>query len=132
MILFILQNAYHSDKYHFRNSEEWSEDLIRSHTGRRLKEMFPVGINVVVVNASPLIGESAKSCFNADLSYIQEKIDRYRPAIICACGRIAQNGCRKLNLDFVSAPHPAWRALTKVQTKQIRNILKEKYAINLG
>ena len=73
MILFILQNAYQSEKYNFRNNDEWFSDLMRSHSGRRLKEMFPATCEIKVINASPQIGKSAKSFYEADLKYIQKK-----------------------------------------------------------
>jgi len=123
MILFILQNAYRSEKYNFRNEEEWSSDLMRSQTGKRLKEMIPENSDYRVINSSDKIGNNADSCYNADVSYIQKWIEKIQPRIICACGKIAQDGCEKLGLNFVKAPHPAWRQLSKKETKRIQNLL---------
>lgn len=122
MILFILQNAYKSDKHQFKNEEEWSRELTNSHTGRRLKEMIPEGAEYKVINSSGIIGDCPDSRYDADLKHIKIFVDRIKPTIICACGRIAQKGCTELGLDFISAPHPAWRRLSK----QCSNSIKEQ------
>lgn len=123
MILFILQNAYRSDKYNFRNREEWHRDLMRSQTGRRLKEMIPDNIEFRVINASNKIGDHPDSCYKPNTKYISRWVRKINPKIICACGKVAQQGCRTLGLEFVEAPHPAWRALSKEITGQIKQKL---------
>jgi len=124
MILFILQNAYRSAKYQFRNEDEWHEDLFRSHTGRRLKEMVPDGVQFCVVNSTDKIGDSADSLYFADPFHIECMLNGIKPDLVVACGKIAQAGCRELGIDFISAPHPAWRALSKKDTERIRNEIK--------
>lgn len=121
--LFILQNGYHSEKYQYRNRQEWGRDLLRSHTGRRLSEMLPVGGTVKVVNAHPGIGKNAAACFGYDLRHMRRMLRRYRPDVICACGRIAQAGCRALGVEHIALPHPAWRQLSKKHTSRIRKQL---------
>ena len=124
IFLFILQNAYRSDKYNFRNEDEWFRDLNNSHTGRRLKEMLPdIGI-IKVVNASPIIGNDATSCYMPDVNHIKTMIERYKPHVICACGAIAQQGCKQLGIEFISLPHPAWRKLSKELTFNIKKRLE--------
>lgn len=125
MILFILQNAYRSDKHQFKNEEEWSQELANSHTGRRLKEMIPDDMEYKVINSSPMIGDCADSSYNADLTHIEKHINEIKPDVICACGRIAQKGCTELGLDFISAPHPAWRRLSKQYSNDIKRRIKE-------
>jgi len=123
MILFILQNAYKSEKHQFTNKKEWSRELLRSHSGRRLQEMIPAGAEFKVINASDNIGTHSSSSFKADLNHMTKLINKIKPDIICACGKIAQDGCRELGFDFVSAPHPAWRQLSKKITRDIRRKL---------
>jgi hypothetical protein len=123
-ILFILQNAYRSEKYDFKNDEEWQRDLKRSHTGRRLLEMVPEQAEIIVINASPKIGDQVDACFEADINYIRNKIALHQPDCICACGKVAQAGLEKLSIPFVPAPHPAYRALSKQTTNGIRNLLQ--------
>jgi len=123
MILYILQNAYTSDKHPFTNKKEWSKELLRSHSGRRLKEMIPDGAEFKVINASDNIGTHPSSSFKADLKHMSKLINKIKPDIICACGRIAQDGCRELGIKFISAPHPAWRQLSKKITRDIRRKL---------
>ncbi len=125
LILFFLQNAYRSEKYNFRNEKEWHRDLLRSHTGRRLSEMIPDGADVRVVNANPNIGNNADSCYNPDLRHMEKMIKKYSPDIICACGRMAQQGCSDLGIEFIAAPHPAWRALSKEITMNIKRMLEQ-------
>lgn len=126
MILFILQNAYQSNKHQFTNEDEWSRELANSHTGRRLKEMIPEGSEYKVINSSGMIGDCADSCYHADLEHIQKLIDEINPNVICACGKIAQAGCESLGLNFIPAPHPAWRRLSKQCSKNIRNEIGEQ------
>jgi hypothetical protein len=126
MILFILQNAYRSEKYKFKNNAEWFKDLARSHTGRRLMEMIPDGAEAYVINSTPLIGDDAKSCFKSDTGYMKLMIEQYNPMVICACGKIAQEGCEKLGVTHIKAPHPAWRRLSKEITSDIRRQIYEQ------
>ena len=125
MILFILQNAYTSEKHLFKNEDEWYRELMRSHTGRRLKEMIPYGKDFRVVNSSATIGDNPNSIYPADINHICKMIDNIKPKVICACGKVAQAGCRKINIeklkiDYIEAPHPAWRGLSKKIILDIR------------
>lgn len=122
-ILFVLQNAYKSDKYNFKNEQEWHRDLDRSHTGRRLKEMIPDGVDAYVINSSPIIGETPGSCFKADENYLKNKITEINADFVCGCGKIAQDGLGKTGIKFIALPHPAWRALSKDHTSYIKNFL---------
>lgn len=128
-ILFILQNAYKSDKYKFTNHEEWSNQLMRSHTGRRLKDMIPAGISFAVINASDKIGDNPNSCYEADLKYISKWIKKINPTVICACGKIAQNGCKELGINYVPAPHPAWRLFSKETAFEVRDNLQSSHIL---
>jgi hypothetical protein len=122
-ILFVLQNAYRSSKYNFKNDQEWHRDLKRSHTGRRLQEMIPDGVDVYVINSSPIIGNTPGSCFKADEEYLKNKLTEINADYVCGCGKIAQNGLDKIGIRFVVLPHPAWRALSKDHTSFIKDFL---------
>lgn len=124
MILFILQNAYQSDKHQFKNDAEWSRELASSHTGRRLKEMIPDDMEYKVINSSNIIGNCADSSYDADLEHIKKLVDEIKPNVICACGKIAQKGCKELGLNFIPAPHPAWRRLSKQCSSDIKEQIK--------
>jgi len=120
MILYILQNAYKSDKHPFTNNEEWSRELLRSHTGRRLKDMIPDGVQYKVINASEEIGDNPNSVFKGNVEHVSLWIKQLKPDVICACGKIAQQTCGDLGVMFISAPHPAWRRLSKKITNEIK------------
>jgi hypothetical protein len=126
MILFILQNAYRSDKHQFTNNDEWSRELANSHTGRRLKEMIPDGMEYRVINSSNMIGNCPDSRYDANLEHMKKFIDEIKPSVICACGKVAQQGCAELGLDFIPAPHPAWRQLSKKCSSNIRKQIQIK------
>jgi len=123
MILFILQNAYQNEKYSFTNEPEWHSELMRSHTGRRLKEMIPEGSDFKVINSTGEIGDNPDSYFKPDLIYMQNWIDKIKPDVICACGVSSQNACRQLGIKFIPAPHPAWRSLSKSMTEKVKKEL---------
>ena len=122
-VLFILQNGYHSEKYQYRNLQEWSEDLGRSHSGKRLMEMIPTGCDYYVINSTPEVGLGSSSLLKPQPDYILDWIDKVKPDVICACGKVAQNVCKELGINYVSAPHPAWRQLSKADTSKIRNVI---------
>lgn len=119
-VLYVLQNAYRTEKYNFRNREEWHRDLLNSHTGRRLSEMIPENCKYWVINSSPNIGNNADSKFPPDVGYIISWWNKIQPDVVVACGKVAQTGCNKANIEHIKAPHPAWRALSKQITKEIR------------
>jgi len=125
-ILFILQNAYRNDKYKFRNKKEWGRDLDRSYTGKMLKKVIPKNCFYFVINSSPLIGDSATSCFVADLDYMKKEISKINPDIICACGYIAHHGLEHLGIPHYSMPHPAWRAFSNKQAEIIKKDLEKE------
>jgi hypothetical protein len=124
IFLFVLQNGYHSEKYHYRNNEEWHDDLHRSFTGKRLCEMMPDNAKLFVIEASTNIGNCADSCFPADIEHIQRKIAQYKPDVICGCGKIAQSGLEQLGVPYISLPHPAWRHLSKDISASIKRKLE--------
>jgi hypothetical protein len=127
MILIILQNAWYENgktpKY-----EKWLVDLWHSHTGKRLIEMIPEGIPYFIINASPYCGVDASSYAAASPRHIKKWFKYSNPKVVLACGKIAQAGCRAASLDFVPAPHPAYRRLSKDDTAEIRRQLKEASA----
>jgi hypothetical protein len=120
MVLFILQNAYKSEKHQFKNEEEWSNELNNSQTGRRLKELIPENVRYRVINASDIIGDNVDSCFDPNLNHLKAWINVINPDVIVACGKVAQKGCDLLDEKYIKAPHPAWRALSKLHTTEIR------------
>jgi len=125
IILYILQNAYKSQRYQFKNDEEWHRELLASYSGKRLSEMIPENVDFRVVNASPEIGDSADSVFSPDKKHLKNMIKKHSPDIVCACGKIAQKGCYDLGIEFVPLPHPAWRQLSKDITNRIQENLSE-------
>ena len=127
MILFILQNAYTSEKHQFKNEKEWSRELQRSHSGKRLSEMIPENVEYRVINASPEIGDNANSIYKADTTHIKRLVKKFSPKVIVACGTIAQAGCELLGLSYISAPHPAWRQLSKEITSEIKRQIEKEF-----
>jgi hypothetical protein len=129
-VLFVLQNAYRSEKYNFSNDEEWQGALQKSHTGRRLQAMIPADTQAFVINSSLSIGDNPDSCYPADSAYIKNKIERIEPDIICACGKIAEDGLKKIGVEFVALPHPAWRQLSNDTVYAIRSRLESLLGIS--
>jgi hypothetical protein len=88
--------------------------------------MIPENQEVKIINASPLIGDNASSCFEPNVEHIQKMVKLYKPKVICACGKMAQKGCRFAELSFISAPHPACRTFSKKQAQEVKREINRK------
>jgi 2-methylisocitrate lyase-like PEP mutase family enzyme len=86
--------------------------------------MLPDGVEVYVENASPRIGRKPNAVFPPDLEHIESVLEQVQPSVILACGRLAQTGLDKLGVNYVPAPHPAYRALSHEMTAEIRKKLE--------
>jgi len=110
-ILVVLQNAWFTDGQP-KSHEEWLQGLWGSVTGQRLKSMLPdQADDVEVINASPRVGSAPTDSFPPDLEHIRAALTKYRPRVILGCGKLACNALRELRVEFITAPHPAWRQL---------------------
>ena len=125
MVLVILQCAYYLDGKP-RSRAAWLRGLERSHTGKRLKEMLPDGIDYYVINASQEIGSSSDALFPPDIKYISQTIEHISPTIILACGRVAQAAVDEIELSvpIIKTYHPAFRGLSKGITKSINECIQ--------
>lgn len=124
MILVILQNAWFEDGKK-RRREQWEIGLSRSHTGRRLSEMIPTDTQYTVINSTPEVGDWVGSRLEPNEAHIRFWIEQTQPDKILACGKVAQGILEKMDTEFIEAPHPAWRQLSKNHTREIRAILEE-------
>jgi len=122
-LLVILQNAYGVEKGYIPSLKRKS--FINSHTGRRLKEVLPKGVNCKIINSNPSIGSNADSCFVPDTAYVEKKVAEIKPHVILACG---QNAKKVVNTTMANVivymPHPAYRALSKRFTRTIKGVLE--------
>lgn len=127
-LLVVLQNAYSNKPFpSTRVQRRWVEGIWKpggtgwkSHTGKRLMEMLPDDAQVFVTNACTEVGFQASSLFRPDLSHIRQAIYMHEPDKILACGKVAQKALEQLDYDFVAAPHPAYRLLSKKMTAEIK------------
>ena len=128
-LLVILQNAYgvtEKRRKQLTSERLWLYALWKSQTGRRLKEMLPSNFNIKIINASEQIGCYSSALFPPDKNYLRTKIDEFQPNVILACGRIAQQGLKALNISYTAGPHPAWRLLSKIKTEEIKLTLEKQ------
>lgn len=111
-LLVILQNAYGVEEGYEPSYEK--ESFRTCHTGKRLRNAIPAGLDINIINASPKIGRKASSYFKEDGTYVGKKIQEYKPEVILACGVNARKVVSELDLDIpiITMPHPAYRALT--------------------
>jgi hypothetical protein len=130
MILVLLQNAYGVEDGYIPSYTK--ESFINCHTGRRLREALPEGVEVEIRNASPLVGKNADSYFKFDTKYIRNQIENIKPTVILACGKSATDALQELalNVPVVFMPHPAYRALSKDTTAFVKRRLE--YFCGLG
>lgn len=122
-ILVILQCAYGNTlhrRVELRDKTKWLEGLWVCYTGKRLREMLPEDCEVEVCNASLNIGSRATASFPPDTDHILAEIGQSKPDVILACGKIACEGMVGMGLDFVAAPPPAWRQLSKADISKIK------------
>ncbi len=126
-VLFVLQNAWRRSakpgETEWLHEKVWLRLLWRSMTGKRLREMIPDGIDFEVVNATLRIGDRAAATFPADRLLMLARLRSRRPDLVVLCGKVAQELTMIVGAygyPCILAPHPAWRALPKTQTAEIR------------
>jgi hypothetical protein len=72
---------------------------------------LPAGVRAV--NSSPVLTERIDEVPPADHAHLARALARHRPALVLACGEVAQRACRPLWAgDLLAIPHPACRVLT--------------------
>jgi hypothetical protein len=127
-LLMVLQNPYSRGRLddHGWNGSTWRYELSHSHTGIRMKEMFPDNYKVIVTNASPKMGKKSSDCFPPDIRHLKRVIKRTKPDIILAAGRMAQKAIDEIqpSCKVMKVPHPAWRGLSHKCTKKIKQHLE--------
>jgi len=124
-VLFVLQNAWRrgwpaGKPWH---STSWANALWRSYTGRRLCEMIPVDADVFVCNGSPQVADNRRMFYLPDPCYVRRRVQETHPDYVLLLGKQAaklEPLMRELGQAYGVAPHPAWRALTKQRTREIR------------
>ena len=123
-LLIILQNAYGVEEGYEPSFER--ESFRNCHTGKRLRNAIPTGLDINIINASPKIGREASSYFKEDGTYVSKKIQEYKPEVILACGVNAKKVISKIkpNIPILTMPHPAYRALTNETLFLIREKLE--------
>lgn len=129
-ILVVLQNAWYRDGKH-RAYEKWLSDLWNSHTGRRLMEMIPEQCAIYPVNSTGTVTDNTQEVPKGDPLYVRAAYRYFKPDIVLACGKLAQETCDLARIEHIVAPHPAWRGLTKNDTSRIRHnlgALRPRYA----
>jgi hypothetical protein len=121
-LLVILQNAYGVEEGYVPSFDK--ESFQNCHTGRRLRNAIPMGLDVNIINASPQVGEEASSCFDPDIGYVSSKVEEISPDIILACGVNAKKAIKQVEVDVpvLEMPHPAFRGLTN---KTLYDIMEE-------
>lgn len=127
-LLVLLQNAYIADR---EVEEGYVPDFSlrsfrESHTGKRLKNAIPEGVEVKVRNSTPLIGQTADSFFPPSVLYVKCQIESIDPDIILACGKNANEAIDQLDLQcpVVKMPHPAYRQLSNKMLGRVKRRLE--------
>jgi hypothetical protein len=82
-------------------------------TGQVLRQVFGDRCSSIIwEEASPQIGSRASSCFPADLVHLQAALDRVKPDVVLAFGRIASDALVQLipaGGNLIIGPHPTAR-----------------------
>ncbi len=144
-LLVILQNAWRrkagpNDVCWIPSAPErskalWERALWKSLSGRKLIQMIPEGIDVIVTNASPRIGNVSSSHFPMEPEYVLAELDENKPDLVLLCGNEAQKAWELVfqwaeeeqrEISVINSPHPAWRGLSK------KHMEATKVALEIG
>lgn len=123
-LLIVLQNAYGVEEGYVPSYDK--ESFRNCHTARRLKEVIPENIEIKIINSNPKVGLISSSYFKPDREYVNNEISKYSPKVIlfCGCnGKILMDEIKFVN--SIHMPHPAYRALTKKITNDVKEKIKE-------
>ena len=140
-ILAILQNQW------FHNPERVRETLKRHpqsrrrviayalfagcKTGRVLKSVFGEELchEIVWEEASPEIGSKASACFPANSAHLRVVLERVKPDLVLAFGKIAAHGLAPLvpAEKLLIGPHPTARGMQTIgRLREIAAQLRER------
>ena len=126
-LLVVLQNPWKRGKLQKWHPSIWKKEFLASRTGRRLyNEVLPQNLyRLRFANANPKLADSPQGIFQPDLKHLRRQIRLVKPALILACGLIAQKGLNSLNLNTptVFMPHPASHSLSRKTTNDIKQKL---------
>lgn len=123
-LMIILQNAYGVEKGYVPSYEK--ESFRNCHTGRRLRNAIPDGLDISIINASPKVGKKSSSNFRPDSVYVGKKVEELVPDIILACGVNAKKVIDSVdvNVPVIKMPHPAYRALTNKKLEEVKEMIR--------
>jgi hypothetical protein len=119
-LVAILQNAW-SPVYaggHWPR-ESWLRALRRSRSGQRLDVFARAagdGVEIYFDNTTPIVGATPDSIVAADLDHVRAVVERERPDVVVAFGRLATAALDaagiSATLPTLALPHPAARVVT--------------------
>jgi len=118
-----------------RSKKLWEKALWKSLSGKKLKQMIPDNMEVVVTNASPRIGNVSSSHFPMEPEYVLAELDENLPDVVLLCGKEAEKAFDLIfdwaeekgrKISVVLAPHPAWRALSSVKMSATKAALSTR------
>ena len=75
--MVVLQNAYGVEDGYIPSFEK--ESFRNCHTGRRLRNAIPDGLDISIINASPKVGKKASSNFRPEHTYVSKKLEEIAP-----------------------------------------------------
>jgi len=123
-LLVVLQNAYGVEEGYVPSYDRAS--FRNCHTARRLKEALPDNIEISIINSNPKVGDISSSYFFPDVSYVTSEIEKFNPKVILFCGVNGKELMREIKFErSIHMPHPAYRALTKKITSDVKERIKE-------
>lgn len=123
-IVAFLQNQWFKDpekaRQVFARNPDLRDKLIARYlfagclTGKRLQSVFGEELCDAIVweEASGEVGGHSRSLFAADRQHMMDVIQKHKPTVILAFGKIASDGLRSLpqiDAGIIYGPHPAAR-----------------------
>lgn len=144
-VLAILQNQWFANQVSaramFKRWPERREHLIRyclfagCRTGRVLKDALGEEWcrKIVWEEASPEVGGVASSVFPADPAHLRAVVDKVKPDVVVALGKVAANGIAALELPLAKqyfGPHPTARGVDAGEWLRGLRVVLDNYKQN--
>jgi hypothetical protein len=126
LIVALLDSFYTTNpRHHGTLAPLWWQPIDSSVSSRNLRKMVPDPDDLLCINSSPYIVQSANHHGNPEPLYVASLLRRLEPFdLLLVCGSIAKATFKrspyKGSHPIIFIPHPAWRAWSAADFSNVR------------